>query len=34
VLLGAAVAEEHGFRVDHHRLDLVGVCADCSASAR
>jgi Fur family ferric uptake transcriptional regulator len=32
--LGAAGAEEHRVRVDHHRLDLVGVCADCSASAR
>jgi Fur family ferric uptake transcriptional regulator len=32
--LSAAVATEHGFRVDHHRLDLVGVCAACSAQAR
>ena len=28
--LSAAVAAEHGFRVDHHRLDLVGRCADCA----
>ena len=31
--VAAAVAEaarEAGFRTDHHRLDLVGTCADCS----
>jgi Fe2+ or Zn2+ uptake regulation protein len=26
----AKVAGEAGFRLDHHRLDLVGYCADCS----
>ena len=29
--LSATVAEAHGFRVDHHRLDLVGTCSTCSA---
>jgi Fur family ferric uptake transcriptional regulator len=24
------VAETNGFRLDHHRLDLVGRCADCA----
>lgn len=30
--LDALTADEvaAGFRTDHHRLDLVGVCADCS----
>jgi Fur family ferric uptake transcriptional regulator len=31
--VAAAVAEaarKAGFRTDHHRLDLVGTCADCS----
>ena len=23
------IAREHGFSADHHRLDLVGTCADC-----
>lgn len=27
--LSVAVAAEHGFRIDHHRLDLVGTCRDC-----
>ncbi len=26
-------ARHAGFRTDHHRLDLVGLCADCSARA-
>ena len=26
----ARVAEETGFAVDHHRLDLVGTCASCA----
>ena len=26
----ARVAEETGFAVDHHRLDLVGTCASCT----
>lgn len=25
------VASVHGFHIDHHRLDLVGTCRDCSA---
>ena len=29
--LSAAVAAEHGFRIDHHRLDLVGTCRTCRA---
>jgi Fur family transcriptional regulator, ferric uptake regulator len=29
----AAVAADAGFAVDHHRLDLVGRCADCAAAA-
>jgi Fe2+ or Zn2+ uptake regulation protein len=24
------VAEQEGFRLEHHRLDLVGLCEDCS----
>jgi len=24
------IAREHGFSADHHRLDLVGTCADCA----
>lgn len=28
--LSATVAAEHGFRVDHHRLDLVGRCGVCT----
>lgn len=30
----AAVAATHGFVVAHHRLDLVGTCADCTAAHR
>ncbi len=26
----AKVAGDAGFRLDHHRLDLVGFCADCA----
>jgi Fur family transcriptional regulator, ferric uptake regulator len=26
-------ARRAGFRTEHHRLDLVGLCADCSAAA-
>jgi len=29
----SAVAESHGFRIEHHRLDLIGVCPSCSTSA-
>ncbi|MCX6510159.1 MAG: Fur family transcriptional regulator [Actinobacteria bacterium] len=29
----SAVAESHGFRIEHHRLDLIGVCPSCSNSA-
>ena len=32
--LAADVAGEHGFRIDHHRLDLVGVCSDCARAGR
>ena len=31
-ILGRAVAgieDEHGFAADRHRLDLIGLCADC-----
>ena len=24
------IARQHGFSADHHRLDLVGTCADCA----
>lgn len=30
--LSATVAAEHGFRIVHHRLDLVGTCGDCTGS--
>lgn len=26
----AAVADEEGFTLEHHRLDLVGLCTDCT----
>lgn len=29
-----AIAKSHGYRIEHHRLDLVGVCSLCSTSAR
>ena len=29
--LAESVARTHGFRVEHHRLDLVGTCAACAA---
>lgn len=28
--LSAKVARAHGFRIDHHRLDLVGTCGNCT----
>lgn len=28
------IAKQVNFRIDHHRLDLVGVCAQCSAQDR
>lgn len=28
------IAKSHGFRVEHHRLDLIGVCPTCSTTAR
>ncbi|MDJ0763436.1 MAG: Fur family transcriptional regulator [Myxococcota bacterium] len=28
-VLQEAVAQEHGFRLTHHHLELVGECADC-----
>ncbi|MEZ5142492.1 MAG: Fur family transcriptional regulator [Acidimicrobiales bacterium] len=30
----AAAARRHGFAAEHHRLDLVGLCADCAAAGR
>jgi Fe2+ or Zn2+ uptake regulation protein len=27
----AAIADETGFHLQHHRLDLVGVCPTCAA---
>jgi len=27
--LSVTVARAHGFRIDHHRLDLIGACGDC-----
>lgn len=27
--LSDSMARTHGFRIDHHRLDLIGQCADC-----
>ncbi|MEX1217719.1 MAG: Fur family transcriptional regulator [Acidimicrobiales bacterium] len=29
----ALVALSHGFQIEHHRLDLIGICPTCSASA-
>jgi len=28
------IADTHGFRIEHHRLDLIGVCPSCSTAAR
>ncbi|CAB4600100.1 unannotated protein [freshwater metagenome] len=30
----SSVAKSHGFRIEHHRLDLIGVCPACSSAAR
>ncbi len=30
----SSIATSHGFRIEHHRLDLVGECPACSNSAR
>jgi len=30
----SSIAKSHGFRIEHHRLDLIGVCPACSAAAR
>lgn len=30
--LAVDVAATHGFRIEHHRLDLVGVCSDCDGN--
>ena len=30
----ASIAKSHGFRIEHHRLDLIGVCPSCSNSVR
>ena len=29
----ASIANSHGFRIEHNRLDLFGVCPACSTSA-
>ena len=29
----ALIAEEHGFRHNHHRLEIYGVCRDCQGRA-
>ena len=29
----STVARSHGFRIEHHRLDLIGVCPACAAAA-
>ena len=29
----ASIAKSHGFRIEHHRLDLIGVCPACSTAA-
>lgn len=29
----ALIADEHGFRHHHHRLDIYGVCSDCQEHA-
>lgn len=30
----SSIAQSHGFRIEHHRLDLIGVCPTCSTAAR
>jgi len=30
----SSIAKSHGFQIEHHRLDLIGICPDCSAAAR
>jgi hypothetical protein len=30
----SSIAKSHGFRIEHHRLDLIGICPACSAAAR
>jgi Fe2+ or Zn2+ uptake regulation protein len=30
----SSIAKSHGFRIEHHRLDLIGICPSCSAAAR
>lgn len=32
--LSTTVADDHGFLVDHHRLDLVGTCRTCRTAVR
>ena len=29
----SSIAKSHGFRIEHHRLDLIGICPACSAAA-
>jgi len=30
----SSIAQSHGFHIEHHRLDLIGVCPTCSTAAR
>jgi hypothetical protein len=30
--LQARVSEVHGFRMEHHRLEIYGICAACQAA--
>lgn len=30
----ASISRSHGFQIEHHRLDLIGVCPACSNTAR
>jgi Fe2+ or Zn2+ uptake regulation protein len=30
----SSIAKSHGFQIEHHRLDLIGICPACSAAAR
>ena len=30
----SSIAQSHGFQIEHHRLDLIGVCPTCSTAAR
>ena len=30
----SSIASSHGFQIEHHRLDLIGICPACSNAAR